>query len=190
MTQAKIGNENTRIPTLVLTGPFSEAQLIMIAQEIQEVHDNRNIGKFLEEMWGGADEIDSFLLYATASMGEEGISATKVFDAQGKLRMPDLALPFWKEQLSSEDSQLKAELEECESDEARLEVLNRFLFRGGMFQEYGLPDPKSEHPAFQRRVLLRSLPVTYPTLFEGRVKQSGRLYQSKHCIFPRHSANC
>lgn len=152
--------------TLVLAGPLSQALLDQLATQIGEVRDNRAIFAFLQEVWGNVETIAQIRFRALASFGEEAMSACQAFDEQRNLLLPDLDLPFWREHLEETTSSLRRDLALCESDEARLEELNAFLFHGVYFKEYGLPDPKSEHSAFQSIIHLHSLPVTYPTLYE------------------------
>lgn len=150
--------------TIVLTGPFSDAQVVGIAEAITEAQENRAIVTFLEEIWGDVETIACVQFGTVASVGEETISSCQVSDKEGAMRLPQLDLPFWQE-LLGKTPPLKDELDACESDEARLDVLNEFLWRGAFFKDYALPDPKGEHPVFQRKVSLRSLPLAYPQLY-------------------------
>ena len=152
--------------TIVLTGPLSDEQVERLAEEIVEAHHHRAIVTFFQEVWGNVENIARIFFHTIASFGEEAISSCLAFDRHGQPLLPDLDLPFWREHLTAEISPLKRELAACESDDARLEELNAFLFHGSYFKDHGLPDPKSEHPVFQNALHLHSLPVTYPTLYE------------------------
>lgn len=166
MAQRSITNESICGQTIVLTGPLTEEQLFLIIEEIQEVRDSRAIRRFLEEVWGDLDGAESFIFAATESPDEEARPSLTVFDAQNRLLLPNLRLPFWQAYLGDVHCPLKKELEQCASDEARLEVLNHFLSIKSILKEYVLPDPRSERLTFQHKTLLGTLSVTYPALYE------------------------
>lgn len=154
-----------------LPEPLEDDQLISLAQQIQEIHANRNLWSFLGVVWGHMDLIDTVTLHTVSSMGKEEISAISVWDEQGRLLLPDLTLPFWAE--SFDTDLLEGDLEACKDEEGCLDVFNRYLRIQVAFKEWALPDPKDESPLFQRKMMLLDLPTNYPDVYVESQKTAG-----------------
>lgn len=154
--------------------PVAEGQLPDLAAQIREVHANRNLRVFLEEFWGHPEQVDTVALSSEEQMGSEEIHSIVVWDEQERLLLPDLTLPFWEAALHEQGMEdaavlMAQDLEECDSDEGRLEVINEYLCSQGVFKERGLPDPKDGSPFYQRRIRFSSVPMAYPALYREQV---------------------
>ena len=152
--------------------------MLGLAALLQEVHANRNLQAFLEKVWGHMEQIDTIALYSEERMGSEEIHGIEVCDEQGRLLLPDLTLTFWERVLvqGRDDAavNLEQDLEECDCDECRLEIMNQYLRSQGMFKEWGLPDPRDESPFYQRRTRLSSVPMAYPALYREQADRSSQ----------------
>jgi hypothetical protein len=161
----------TRIPWLRERQfvPLAEGQMLGLASVLQEIHANRNLLAFLEEVWGHMEHIDTIALFGEAHMGSEEIHGIEVRDEQDRLLLPDLTLLFWVRVFTQERDDaavmLEQDLEECGSDESRLEIINQYLRSQDVFKEMGLPDPKDESSFYQRKTRLSSVSITYPAIF-------------------------
>ena len=154
--------------------PVPEGQMLGLASVIQEVHANRQLRAFLEEIWGHPERIDTVALSSVAQMGSEEIHSITVRDEQKRLLLPDLALPFWKAALAQGDValvDLGQLLQGCEDDEGRLQAICEYLYSQGTFKEWALPEPRDESPFFERPIKWSTVPMTYPTLYG---EQTGR----------------
>lgn len=156
--------------------PLEEGQLVNLAYQIRHIHAHRNLLAFLEEIWGNMEQIESLALYSLESMGQEQISGITVWDRHDKLLLPDLSLPFWKTQLEQVRDRtavvLEQDLDACESDEERLQIINEYLFEQAVFKEMGLPDPKDESPFFGRKTPINTVSLQYPVVYcmEGKTQ--------------------
>ncbi len=150
--------------------PVPEGQMLGLASLIQEVHANRQLRAFLEEIWGHQERIDTVALASVAQMGGEVIHSITVWDEQGCLLLPDLALPFWQAALAQGDVapvDLGQLLQGCESDEDRLEAVCAYLYSQGTFRAWGLPEPSHESSFYERPIKLSTVPMAYPLLYSG-----------------------
>jgi hypothetical protein len=149
---------------------LEEAQLVNLANQILEIYANRNLRAFLQEIWGKMGQIDTLVLYSVQTGEGEKIRSIEVRDKIGQLLLPDLELPYWKTQLEVvEDTpaiDLLQDLEACDDDEARLDVINEYLFSQAVFSEMGLPRPESESPFYQAATKLTSVPMEYPAIYD------------------------
>jgi hypothetical protein len=124
---------------------------------------------FLEKVWGQMEHIDTVALSSEAHMGSEEIHGIAVCDEQDRLLLPDFTLPFWVRVLTQERDDaaviLEQNLEECGSDEGRLQIINQYLRSQDVFKEMGLPDPKDGSSFYQRKTRLSSVSMTYPAIY-------------------------
>jgi hypothetical protein len=146
----------------------SDPELFHLATQILEIRRNCNLLDFLKEIWGNVVNIESIALGSVEVRGDEEISGIQVWDSQGQLVLPDLSLAYWTEvkQVREERAvQMMQDLEDCETDEARLEVVNEYLYGQRVFKEMELPDPKSGSPFFRARTRLSAVPLEYPAIY-------------------------
>ena len=159
-----ISPDTMQMQRLMLEGPLPEHLLLQLAEQIQDARGNRCILAFLDEVWG-RPEADTFRLWGVEQIGSSPIYSIEVYDAQGKLLLPNLGSPFWCQRLEQYQS-LAALSYKHEFDETRLKLIQAFLRDQYTFQDMGLPGPDSGHPAYKRRTKISSLPICYPTLYQ------------------------
>jgi hypothetical protein len=159
-----ISAETVPLQRLMLEGPLPEHLLLQLAEEIQEVRGNRCILAFLEEVWD-RPEADTIRLWGLEQIGPTTVYAVEVYDAQGKLLLPNMQSHFWQQRLEQYNS-LAVLSNKHEFDETRLKVINSFLRDQHILQDMRLPDPDSGYPAYGRQVKIASLPTRYPTLYQ------------------------
>jgi hypothetical protein len=156
--------------------PLDDGRLFRLANQILEVYHHRNLCDFLGEIWcSDLERINTVALYSIVTMGDEEVGGIGVWDQQGHPLLPDLELPYWKTALEVADDTpahlLSQDLEVCDSDGARLAVLNAYLRNQRVFQEMGLPEPKDESPFFQRPTKLKSQLMQYPAVYDEQAIQ-------------------
>lgn len=147
----------------------SDAELFHLATHILQIRRNRNLLDFLKQIWGNVERIETVALQSVEVRGDEEISDIQVRDAQGRLVLPDLALPYWTEAMEIREApavQMMQDLGGCKTDESRVVIINEYLYGQRVFKEMELPDPKSESPFFRARTRLSAVPLEYPVIYQ------------------------